>query len=213
MFEVHTADTAARNRPTLLALPLEIREEIYKHLLVYECPMTIRRRKNCPKIFLTSRQLYSEATRYFFSKNVVLLNVDYLSAASGRLNCGFQAYAGKVSRLRMDFTTAYEQRRVGAPCYRERIDFIARTLMREKGEKEERGPLLLKELIITYRKLGHISYGWDLGYLAPFSQLKGRIGKLSLSHGPETCFEGLQSEFDKIEELLMPQTTTKQRII
>lgn len=72
---------------------------------------------------------------------------------------------------------------------------------------------MLKELSITYRNVGNDSFwqeGINLDYLAPLAKLGGRIGKLSLSHGPEHCFLGLQSAFDEIEGRLMPQTTTKQ---
>lgn len=84
-------------------------------------------------------------------------------------------------------------------------------------EKKGRGPLLLKELTLTYRNVGNPSrqYGlWesdnDLAYLAPLDKLRGRIGKVSLSHGPEVCFIGLKSAFDKIEGRFMPQRTTRQ---
>ncbi len=76
----------------------------------------------------------------------------------------------------MDFTTFNEGRRAAVHNYRERVESIVRTLVREK---KGRGPLLLKELILTYRNVGNPSrqYGlWesdnDLAYLAPLDKLR-----------------------------------------
>ncbi len=130
-----------------------------------------------------------------------------------RLTCSYKTHAGLISRSSMDFTTFNEGRRAAVHYYRERVESIVRTLVREK---KGRGPLLLKELILTYRNVGNPGrqYGlWesdnDLAYLAPLDRLRGRIGKVPLSHGPEVCFMGLQSAFDKIEGRFMPQRTTR----
>lgn len=50
----------------------------------------------------------------------------------------------------MDFTTFDGGRRAAVHYYRERVELIVRTLVREKKGS---GSLLLKELILTYRKV------------------------------------------------------------
>jgi len=87
MSQANIAEMTSRNRPTLLTIPREIREEIYKHFLVLKYPITIQcqdRANDPPQIFLTCHQLYYEASEYFYSKNVVVLKMDQLSVVFGR---------------------------------------------------------------------------------------------------------------------------------
>lgn len=62
--------------PTLLALPLEIRHNIYSHLLidndVIRYHETLIRTRS---IFLTCRQIYHEAFDYFYAKNTFSLSL------------------------------------------------------------------------------------------------------------------------------------------
>lgn len=201
MSQANIAEMTSRNRPTLLTIPREIREEFYKHLLVLKYPITIQcqdRTNDPPQIFLTCHQLYYEAWEYFYSKNVVVLKMNLHSVIFERLTRSYKTHAGLISRLSMDFTTFNGGRRAATHYYRERVESIVRTLVREK---KGRGPLLLKELILTYRKVGNPSRQLD--------RLRGRIGKVPLSHGLEVCFMGLRSAFDKIEGRFMPQRTMR----
>ena len=106
MPEIQAAELVTREPPTLQTVPQEIRDEIFKHLLVWKYPITIQRiykTDNAPRIFMTCRQLHREASKYFYNNNVVSIVLDPLDVSYQQQTHNIKTHMGQVSKLCLHF--------------------------------------------------------------------------------------------------------------
>lgn len=153
--------------PTFLALPLEIRHNIYSHLLIDRgVPHLIdtmfkyqETRMVTRSMFLTCRQIYREAFEYYYAKNIFLLSlitphysIREIAAKSDFLQRRLQ----HIQSLVLVIETSEEQRhRTSTDCsfcydtqypkQQQQWTALVNLLLHSKGEQGER---ILKDLTI-----------------------------------------------------------------
>ena len=161
---------------------------------------------------MTCKQLYKEASEFWFSNNIISVGMEQDCASRSLQEPNFEARAGLIFKLclKVDLESGTMGASPGIGC-QPKMAWLIKTFIYEKEAVKR--PVELKELVIRHSfnsKMGKWdeptdSTQWHLAYLEPLLELKGKIRKLTFLDGKNVQgLEGLQGARSEVERLLMP---------
>ena len=184
--------------PTLLALPLEIRQQIYSYLLINKHAKFLLRSDinfSAHALSLTCRQLYIEALDYYYRKNVFRISLRepelagaerFPSEIAAYSMIGAQCLENRLKRVQhLEVETEIFDKIWCDPVQKEQPEWFCSALLAAKqGQEDNRLLRNLKLLICGPMSVGEnsenksrkITKGEALDYELLFEPLRGKIG-------------------------------------
>ena len=192
--------------PTLLTVPLEIRQNIYSYCLVNNFIKDMVKddmHRPVRGLLLACHQTYQEASEYYYPNNTFQISLTSLCYVPKDIatRSFLKKHLGRVQNMCLRIKTTNKQRSSTSmnggfqfptdsryPKQQQQWDWFLETLMEVKGPKSQK---LLKRLLILDSCLDlvtstppEIVLGGDRPNVAPYSALlqplEGRIGKITI---------------------------------